>query len=130
MTAPEIVVSRCPSCAARYLPRDGPCPKCGATAAEPCPLPARGTVLAATELASPVAGWTAPHPLVLVEMAQSVRVLCVGSRPAPAPGTEVEVARDGDGYRCSAVGAAGPGVRREGEFPAVGAAGRPFEPPR
>ncbi len=98
MSAPYLLVSRCPSCSLRYLPRTGPCPKCGASEAVPFSIPPKGTVLAATEITSPAAGWPAPHRLVLVELAQAVRVLCIGEGPLPAAGSGVEVVRDGDRY--------------------------------
>ncbi|MFZ0892163.1 MAG: hypothetical protein WAN77_07155 [Thermoplasmata archaeon] len=57
-------------------------------------------VLAATELQAPSAGWTAPHRLVLVELAQSVRVLCLTGEALPRIDAKVVVTRDGELYRC------------------------------
>jgi len=100
--APTILVSRCPSCTLRYLPRAGPCPKCGSMEAEPFAIPAVGTVLARTELVSPAAGWPSPHRLALVELAQAVRVLTIVDGPLPEAGAVVGVRRDGEIYRSSA----------------------------
>lgn len=102
MSAPNLLVSRCPSCTLRYLPRLGPCPKCGSTEAKPLAIPPRGTVLAATELASPTAGWPSPHRIALVELAQAVRVLALVDGPLPALGAVMTVRRDGDTYRATA----------------------------
>jgi uncharacterized OB-fold protein len=93
-------ISRCGECHSRFLPRSGPCPRCGSVEIFPESLPSVGVVLAATELHAPSAGWTAPHRLVLVELAQSVRVLCVTSEELPGIDAKVVVARDGDLYRC------------------------------
>jgi uncharacterized OB-fold protein len=101
VTIPDLLVSRCPSCTLRYLPRPGPCPKCGSSAAEPFAIPPRGTVLAATELLSPAAGWPSPHRLALVELAQGVRVLTIAEGALPAVGADVVVQRDGETYRSS-----------------------------
>jgi uncharacterized OB-fold protein len=95
-----IVVSRCGACHSRFLPRSGPCPRCGSVEVFPASVPAVGVVLAATELKVPPAGWTAPHRLVLVELAQSVRVLAVGDSELPRTGAKVTVVRDGELYRC------------------------------
>ncbi len=98
MTRPELLVSRCGSCTVRYLPRAGPCPHCGASNPVPYPIPSEGVVLAATELLSPSQGWTAPHRLALVELAESVRVLAVVRGPLPEAGGRVAVTRDGEIY--------------------------------
>jgi uncharacterized OB-fold protein len=94
-----ILVSRCPSCTLRYLPRAGPCPKCGAMHATPFAVPPVGTVLARTELMSPATGWPSPHRLALVELAESVRVLTIVDGPLPDLGAVVGVQRDGEVYR-------------------------------
>lgn len=101
MTAPELLVSRCPSCTLRYLPRSGPCPKCGSVRVEPLAVPAQGAVLAATELERPTAGWPNPHRIALVELAQAVRVLALVDGRLPEPGEVVTVTRDGEKYRAS-----------------------------
>ena len=103
---PAILVSRCPSCTLRYLPRAGPCPKCGAQTAVPYGLPPFGTVLARTELSSPAAGWPSPHRLALVELADAVRVLTIVDGPLPEAGSRVEVRRDGEVYHATAAPAA------------------------
>ena len=50
MNPTPLLVTRCPSCTLRYLPRAGPCPKCGSMEVAPLALPPEGRVLAATEL--------------------------------------------------------------------------------
>lgn len=94
-----IELSRCLSCQARYLPSDGPCPKCGSTQSAAYPTSAVGKVLAATELLYPAHGWHAPHRLALVELADAVRLLAIVEGTLPVSGALVEVRRDGDVYR-------------------------------
>jgi uncharacterized OB-fold protein len=92
-------MSRCSSCHAEFLPRPGPCPRCGSLQIESVALPARGTVRAATELSAPATGWNAPHRLALVEIAEGIRVLCVVNGPLPSTGATVQVMQDGAIYR-------------------------------
>ena len=94
-----IDLERCEACHARFLPGDGPCPKCGSTDCVPYTASAVGRVLVSTELMYPAAGWTSPHPLAVVELSDAVRVLAVVEGAPPAPGVLVEVERDGDIYR-------------------------------
>ncbi|HTS32670.1 MAG TPA: hypothetical protein VMI55_01865 [Thermoplasmata archaeon] len=101
MSAPQLLVSRCPSCTLRYLPRAGPCPKCGSMDAQPLSIPPKGAILAATELASSTAGGPSPHRIALVELAQAVRLLALVDGPLPALGSVVTVHRDGETYRVS-----------------------------
>ena len=93
----ELVV--CSSCHVRYGPSDGPCPHCGAREHESYPVPALGKVLVATELVNPAEGWTAPHRLALVEMADSVRLLAIVDGTLPVPGAVVSIRKDGEIYR-------------------------------
>ena len=90
---------RCQSCHTRFLPTDGPCPKCGSLECVPYPASAVGKVLAATELHYPASGWHAPHRLALVELTDAVRVLAIVEGNLPVPGALVEVRRDGDVYK-------------------------------
>ena len=99
MAAESLEMSRCASCHAEFLPRPGPCPRCGSLGIEPITLPGQGTVRAATELSSPAAGWSAPHRLALVELGDGIRLLGIVSGPLPTPGTSVRVVRDGPVYR-------------------------------
>jgi uncharacterized OB-fold protein len=99
MSEVAILVSRCGACTLRYLPRAGPCPRCGATNPLPVSIPPFGAVLAATELSSPAQGWPTPHRIALVELAESVRVLAVVEGDLPAVTSRVEVLRDGETYR-------------------------------
>jgi uncharacterized OB-fold protein len=96
---PDLLVSHCGSCQGRFLPRPGPCPYCGSREIRPEAVPGEGKVLAAIELESPAAGLPAPHRLVLVELAASVRVLAIAPGPVPARETTVRVERDGAIYR-------------------------------
>jgi uncharacterized OB-fold protein len=99
MSAPgTILVSRCESCHGRFLPREGPCPRCGSRSISPLGLPAFGVVVAAVELAAPAAPWPAPHRLALVELEESVRVLALVGGPLPHRGDRVGVVRDGGRY--------------------------------
>jgi uncharacterized OB-fold protein len=92
-------MSRCESCHAEFMPRTGPCPRCGSLRIQAIQLPARGVVRAATELLVPAAGWDSPHRLVLVEIPEGIRLLCVTSGPLPTPGDSVNIVRDGSIYR-------------------------------
>ena len=131
MTEPLGVVetSRCVSCQLRYLPNDGPCPRCGSVERLPHPVPALGTVLVATELMYPSAGWPSPHRVALVELPESVRLLALVEGPLPTRGDLVAVRKDGVVYRVRADPTRA-GERGEGESPKVGRSGPSFEPPR
>jgi uncharacterized OB-fold protein len=126
---PELTLVKCSTCHARFVPLDGPCPRCGAQATEPYTSPGIGKVLASTLLESPAPGWARPHPLALVEVEDGVRLLVIPDPPLPAPGTAVELRRDGEVYRCRPVVEGGAG-RGEGDAPGAGATRPPFEPPR
>lgn len=95
-------LSRCHACQARFLPSDGPCPRCASADCDTYSASAVGHVLAGTELHYPAPGWPAPHRLVLVELADAVRVLAVIDGTLPVPGALVEVQRDGEVYRARA----------------------------
>jgi uncharacterized OB-fold protein len=98
--APETVeLARCEACQARFLPTDGPCPRCGSTSIRPYAADALGKVVAATELTSPSAGWSSPHVLAFVELPDAVRILAVVDGAVPAVGTVVAVRREGEVYR-------------------------------
>jgi len=92
-------LSRCSSCHTRFLPTDGPCPKCGSRDCVTFTAAPVGKVLAATELHYPASGWQAPHRLALVEVADGVRLLAVVEGHLPVAGTLVEVQREGELYR-------------------------------
>ena len=95
----SIELMRCNACHTRFLPSDGPCPKCGSSDCVAISSSAVGKILAATELHYPASGWTAPHRLALVELPDAVRVLAIVDGPLPANGALVEVQRDQDVYR-------------------------------
>jgi len=101
MSAPVegLELSRCSSCQARFLPTDGPCPRCGSTESQPYGIPPLGKVLCATELVHPAAGWESPHRLAFAEFPESVRVLVVIEGDLPAVGSAVTARRDGEIYR-------------------------------
>ncbi len=126
---PTLELSRCEACHHRYVPTDGPCPKCGAARAQPYPVPDAGRVVAVTELAYPAPGWPAPHRLALLEVADGVRLLGVIDGPAPPVGAPVRVRLDGATYRVRA-DEASPSERGEGESPRARRRGPSFEPPR
>lgn len=94
-----ISLGRCDSCHARFLPTDGPCPRCASGKTEFYSVPGLGAVLAATELANPPPRWPNPHRLALVEVADGVRILGVVDTALPASGDVVSVRRDGEVYR-------------------------------
>jgi uncharacterized OB-fold protein len=126
-----IELSRCLSCQARYLPSDGPCPRCGSSDSQLYLSPALGVVLAATELVHPAAGWEAPHRLALVELPEAVRLLAIVEGALPSAGAVVVVRRDGELYRARTEPVAFTRAERgEGESPRVGSTGPSFEPPR
>jgi len=129
---PETIeLARCAACTARFLPSDGPCPRCGSTDVLRYPVPAVGVVIAATALESPAVGWTAPHVLAFVELSDSVRLLAIVEGAVPAVGCVVSVRRDGETYRARAEPPnSAKVVRGEGDSPTAGSAGPPFEPPR
>jgi uncharacterized OB-fold protein len=91
----SISILRCANCRNSFLPRIGPCPRCGSVKLRPGVIPPLGKVLAATELLSPAEGWTAPHRLVLVELVESVRILGWDPDELPAIEQTVEVRYDG-----------------------------------
>ncbi len=91
-------MQRCESCRAEFTPRAGPCPRCGGLLSERTSVEPTGRVLAATQLEVPAPGWTAPHRIVLVEVARGIRLLCVVRGALPATGDEVTVGRDGAVY--------------------------------
>ncbi len=99
--APDLELSRCDDCQLRYLPTDGPCPRCGSRRPTPYSVPAAGTVLVATELHYPAEGWTAPHRLAFVEVADKVRLLAIVDGRLPTTGAAVRVVRDGIVYRAT-----------------------------
>ena len=99
MSADPLVLSRCEGCGLLYLPTAAPCPRCATHRETPVEASPLGTVLAATELASPSEGWTAPHRLVLVEVQDAVRLLAMASESIPEVGETVRVRRDGEVYR-------------------------------
>jgi uncharacterized OB-fold protein len=99
VTPTFLLVSRCGSCTLRYLPRAGPCPRCGATEPLPLSIPPFGVVLAATELSRPAEGWPNPHRIALVELAESVRVLAIVEGELPARAATVVVQHEGELYR-------------------------------
>ncbi len=126
-----IELARCSACQARFLPSDGPCPRCASRDVALYNAPALGRVLAATELVAPAEGWTSPHRLALVEVADAVRILAVVEGPLPANGSVVSVRPDGPVYRARTEPASDPAAERgEGESPRTGPAGSSFEPPR
>lgn len=92
-------LSRCHACQARFLPSDGPCPKCHSPDCSQYTTSAVGKVLAATELHYPASGWHAPHRLALVEVADGVRLLAIVDGALPVPGALVEVRHEKDVYR-------------------------------
>jgi uncharacterized OB-fold protein len=96
-----IELSRCETCHARFLPTDGPCPRCGSTEVRSYPSPSIGTVLASTEMSNPPTGWTAPHRIALVELPESVRLIAIVGGPLPAAGSVVAVRLDGAVYRAT-----------------------------
>lgn len=95
---PPIAISLCDQCHSRFVPRPGPCPRCGSTAVEPAELAPTGSVLAATQLEIPPAGWEAPHRLALVELDESVRVLAQVEGDLPPVGSTVHVRRASDRF--------------------------------
>lgn len=101
-TDPPIPVTLCQQCHNRFLPRPGPCPRCGSTSLGPSELAPVGSVLAATQLENPPAGWDAPHRLALVELEESVRILALVDGEVPAVGTTVHVRREADRFHVRA----------------------------
>lgn len=126
-----ISLDRCGSCQARFLPTDGPCPRCGSTDVHAYAAPALGKVIAATELVAPAEGWTSPHILAIVELPEAVRLLAIVDGKVPTIGSVVSVRREGEVYRARTEPGGTPAPERgEGDSPRAGSAGPSFEPPR
>ncbi len=123
----ELTEFACDACQLRYLPTDGPCPRCGSRSHSEVGVPPVGTVLASTELEYPAEGWSAPHRLALLEVADKVRLLAIVDGPLPSPGDALRVSEDGLVYRASALRDA---ERGEGDSPRSGSHRPSFEPPR
>lgn len=103
----SIELALCATCHHRFVPADGVCPRCASADVSRYRVDARATVLASTELVYPSSGWPTPHRLVLVEVAESVRLLAVADAPLPRPGEVVRLLRgDGPYYRAT-LGASG-----------------------
>lgn len=96
--AGDLAVNRCGQCHARFLSRPGRCPRCGSRDVTEGRIPARATVIAATELTSPPEGFPAPHPILLLEGEEGVRLLATIRGPLPAIGTIVAIEREGETY--------------------------------
>ncbi|MCI4367053.1 MAG: hypothetical protein L3K08_04825 [Thermoplasmata archaeon] len=97
-TSGELEALRCPLCKGTFSPPRVCCPRCGQRSLSAGRLPAEGVVLASTELAVPTSEWPAPHPLLLVELAEGMRVLATCRGPIPVLGATVKVLRSGSGY--------------------------------
>ena len=74
-----IPASRC-ACGTVTAPPAPHCPECGGPMA-PDTRPAVGEILSYTILHSPPAGFAAPLPIALVELAGGVKFLCQAWRP-------------------------------------------------
>ena len=122
-------LAKCLACHARFVPTDGPCPRCASSSTESYLTGGIGTVLAATALEVPPPGWERPHQLALVEVEDGVRLLAIAPAPLPVVGQRVVVVADGPRYRLAEAPVVG-GERGEGETPAAGTVRPPFEPPR
>ena len=94
----EIEIRRCDTCHVAFVPGRTHCPRCGSTALRPATLPASGTVLAATELLVPPAGFDAPHRLALLELEEGVRLLATTRGELPAVGEKRRVRREGERF--------------------------------
>ncbi len=129
-TASGLTLGKCGTCHARFVPSDGPCPKCASPKTENYVSPGLGTVLASTALEVPPPGWERPHPLALVEVEDGVRLLVVPEGVLPPPGTLVQVRAEGPVYRARLPNPAEGDGRGEGDVPGAGATRPPFEPPR
>jgi uncharacterized OB-fold protein len=93
-----LLVSRCRNCHNRFLPRRGPCPRCGSREVDPSEVPPEGVVLAATEVMVPAAGADRSRTIALIEGADGLRVLALVEGQLPSIGTAVTLVRDGDHY--------------------------------
>lgn len=103
MSAKPLELARCTSCGALYVPGESRCPRCAGSDAERASSEPLARVLAAVELLAPSAGWSAPHPLLLVELENGVRLLATtGEARRPVEGSVVVLTRDGEIYRASA----------------------------
>jgi uncharacterized OB-fold protein len=99
VSAPRgLLVSRCRNCHNRFLPRPGPCPRCGSREIDPSEVPPLGTVLAATEVLVPSAGAHRSHRIALVEGTDGLRILALVEGRLPAIGEPVTLVRDQDHY--------------------------------
>ena len=96
--AGSVAVRRCADCHSAFLPRPGACPRCGSTRVTTGSVGAGGRVLAAVELHYPPPGFATPHRLVLVELAETIRLLAESPGHLPAPGDPVTVRKDGERF--------------------------------
>ena len=87
------MITRCESCHARFLPRRGPCPRCGATTLNSEHIPPAGHVLASTEALYPPTGWASPHRLALVAASEDIRILAHVDGELPRTGELVDIER-------------------------------------
>ena len=101
MELAPLLLARCSSCHAGFVPRPGPCPRCGSSELQPLGVPPHGFVLASTELLRPPEGWSAPHRLALVELNEGIRLLALVDGRLPVPGEPVAVVRVGDVFHAS-----------------------------
>lgn len=85
----------CPAGHGTFLPPRRICPDCG-IGVEPATRSGASTILAATELASPAEGWTAPHRLVFAELDGGGRLLALAT-DLPEVGAHGNVERRADG---------------------------------
>lgn len=99
--ADVISLQRCVSCQGLYVPGDGPCPRCGMRESFAVEIAALGTVVASTEVVHPATGWSSPHRIALVEVAEAVRILGIVDGPLPVIGDAVGIRKDGPVYRLS-----------------------------
>lgn len=90
-SSPTVELARCGTCHLRFVPADGVCPRCASAEVTTFRVPALATVLAATSIVYPSAGWPSPHRVALVELAEAVRLVAIADEPLPAAGEIVEL---------------------------------------
>lgn len=86
----------CANCTLLLPPPLPNCPNCGGSL-EKVDRSGEGSVLAATELLAPAAGWESPHHLVWASLEGGGTVLATAGAPLPLPGDQGRVVESADG---------------------------------
>ena len=87
--AARLTGSQCNSCREVAFPPRHVCGRCGSRALSPMTLSGSGSVISATHVETPPAGFDRPIDVALVDLAEGPRLFALLAEPAP-PGTLVQ----------------------------------------